>query len=279
MSHVEATWVNGRPADGVSVRDRGLQYGDGVFETIAVCGGAPLLWDRHLTRMRRGAERLGIALPPEAVWRDEAERACHGAGRAVLKLLLTRGESGRGYSPAGAGPPTRVLRLLPWPDYPAAHARDGVRARFCETRLAANPRLAGIKHLNRLEQVLARAEWNGAWAEGLMQDEAGHVIAGTMSNVFAVEEGRLLTPDLARCGVEGVMRAVVLERAPALGIPLRIGVLTRDNVLSATEIFLTNSLIGLWPIVGLEDRTYGIGPVIRQIQESLHDAQCLDERC
>lgn len=270
--------INGRAGDQVPVRDRGFQYGDGLFETIAVCAGRPLLWERHMQRLSRDAARLGIAAPPEPLWRAEAHGLCRGVARGVLKLVLTRGGSERGYAPAEAEP-TRVVSLAPWPDQPPAHAQDGVDVRLCRTTLACHPRLAGIKHLNRLEQVLARGEWKDGYAEGLMLDEDGHVIEGTMSNLFLVQRGALLTPDLSRCGVAGVVRDLVLEKARALALPVHVTTLTPADLLTADEIFLTNSLIGLWPVKRFENRDYPVGKVTHSIRDAIGDAVCPAARC
>ncbi len=261
--------INGEPCEQVAVWDRGFQYGDGLFETIAVVAETPLLWERHLARLAHGATRLGIAMPPESVWHKEAMWLCQGARRAVLKLVLTRGASGHGYAPDSSTAPTRVLWLQPWRGYPSYFARDGVKVRYCVTRLARNPRLAGLKHLNRLEQVLARAELPADCAEGLMCDEHGCVIEGTMTNLFAVRNGVLYTPDLSQCGVEGVVRAEVLSHAVGLGLRTACVALTRAELERSEEIFLTNSLIGLWPVRRLEEREYPVGQTTRTIQNTL----------
>lgn len=266
--------VNGFAADTVSVRDRGFQYGDGLFETIAVSRGTPLLWERHMLRLAAGAARLAMPPPDTALLRTEAGKLDHGAERAVLKIILTRGISGRGYRPDASASMTRVLDLLPWPDYPFAWAREGAEVRLCQTRLGTQSRLAGLKHLNRLEQVLARAEWDDECAEGLMRDESGNIIEGTMTNIFLARDGVLHTPDLTRCGVEGVMRGVVLERAEHLGIECRIGPVTVAQLEQADEVFLTNSLIGLWPVRRLENRSYTIGETTRKIRQAIRDAHC-----
>lgn len=267
--------VNGVATDVVSARDRGFQYGDGIFETIAVRHGKPLLWERHVQRLRAGATRLGIPAPVSALLQTEADQLCHGIDRGVLKIILTRGVAGRGYRADAAAEPTRVLSLSSWPEHPAAWAQEGVSVRWCQTRLASQPRLAGLKHLNRLEQVLARAEWGDDYAEGLMRDEAGNLIEGTVTNVFLVEAGALHTPEVVRCGVDGVMRATVLELAAGLGIACRVGLVTPAQLDRADEVFLTNSLIGLWPVQRIEKRSYGIGQTTRQIQTALRDAGCV----
>lgn len=269
---MNAMLVNGVPTDAVSARDRGLQYGDGLFETIAVQRGAALLLDRHLARLQAGAARLGFGPPDTVLLGAEAARLCRGVERGVLKIIVTRGPGARGYRADPAATPTRVLSLSDAPAYPAAHAAEGVDVRLCRTRLASQPALAGLKHLNRLEQVLARAEWGDDRAEGLMQDESDNIVEGTMTNLFLVRDGALVTPALERCGIEGVMRALVLERAAQLGVRCRIETVAPAQLEQAHEIFLTNSLIGLWPVRRVEHRSYAVGDTTRKIQQSIRDA-------
>jgi 4-amino-4-deoxychorismate lyase len=275
MSGASATLVNGEASATISTQDRGLAYGDGVFETVAVRAGQPLLWPQHIARLQQGLARLGITAVSEALLQQEAQTLCAGQARAVLKIIVTRGISGRGYRPS-SGAPTRVLSRYPWPRFSEAAQTRGVTLHLCETRLASQPRLAGLKHLNRLEQVLARSEWGEEHAEGLMRDEGDRIIEGTMSNVFMVKNQRLVTPDLARCGVAGVMRALVCERAEAV-LPVTEALLTTADLLAADEIFLTNSLIGLWPVIGFAGRTYAVGPVTRQLQSLLEDVTVRDD--
>jgi 4-amino-4-deoxychorismate lyase len=270
------TLINGVPGDSVSVLDRGFQYGDGIFETLAVSNGEPLLWERHMRRFFHGAMRLGIQAPVEELLRREAERVCRDAPRGVLKIMLTRGVSGRGYAPGPEAAPTRTVGLLSWPDYPARHRTDGVHVQFCHTLITRHNILAGLKHLNRLEQILARMEMKEDVAEGLMQDETGLVIEGTMTNLFVVSRGTLLTPDLTHSGVAGIMREQVLERAPALSIDCRVVGLKREHILGADEVFLTNSLIGVWPVRRIETREYPVGPITRRIQEAVRNATAAD---
>ena len=244
-----ATLIDGVPADRIPVADRGLQYGDGLFETIAVVDGTPCLFDRHLARLREGCVRLSIPPPPEDELAAEALGLSRGVDRAVLKLILTRGEGGRGYRPPDPSRPRRILRLAPWPAYPDAWRSTGVRVRYCRTRLGHQPLLAGLKHLNRLEQVLARAEWNDLdIAEGLMLDLDGRVVEGTQTNLFVLQDGQLLTPALDRCGVAGVVRGLVLEAAWVLGFRVVEAALTPERLAAADALFLTSSLAGVWPV-------------------------------
>lgn len=263
--------ISGRPGYGISVADRGLQYGDGLFETIAVTGGgSPCLWDRHMQRLQTGCRRLGIACPPPEQLLSDCLRETAGRKRGVLKLLLTRGAGGRGYRPPAAAEPTCIVAFHAWPDYPSRWWRDGIRLRFCSTPLGENPVLAGIKHLNRLEQVLAQAEWNDPEiAEGLMSDTGGRVVEGTMSNLFLVRDETLLTPDLSRCGVAGVMRGLVLDLAREQGIYLAERAIVPADLETADALFVTNSLIGLWPVRELERRHYTVDAIPVRLRRAL----------
>lgn len=178
----------GRGVDRVAADDRGLAYGDGLFETLLVHEGRAVWWDAHWRRLRWGAERLRIALPDERVVAAEASDLIEGMTHGVLKCVLTRGSGGRGYAPPAEAEPMLVLSLhAP----PAATPSQGLEVRWCDTRLALQPALAGIKHLNRLEQVMARMEWNApSIHEGLMLDTDERVICATAGNVFARIGGR-----------------------------------------------------------------------------------------
>jgi 4-amino-4-deoxychorismate lyase len=261
------TLVNGREAVEIDARDRGLHYGDGLFETIALVAGEPRRLELHVARLARGCARLGIACPPHELLEQELARLAGEETRGVLKLIVTRGIGARGFKVDADAPPTRILSLHPWPNHPPQWASEGVAVRICQTSLADQPALAGIKHLNRLEQVVARREWNDpAIAEGLMRDRQGAFVCGTMTNMFIVRDGRLLTPAVDRCGVAGTMRAAVLERAHALGIPAVQSVVTEDELERADEVFLTNALIGVWPVTRIERRTLSIGPLTQRLR-------------
>jgi 4-amino-4-deoxychorismate lyase len=264
-----ACWVNGEATAMLPAADRGLQYGDGLFETFAVKDGHIGLLRYHLERLTEGCGRLGIPKPSLETLAVELETAAKDTPRAVLKLILTRGSGGRGYRAPPDAVPSRVLSRYPWPDYPASWSEQGVRLRVCDIRLAEQPRLAGLKHLNRLEQVLARSEWRDAdgYQEGLMLDPAGLAIEGTMSNVFAApREGVLLTPDLGRCGVAGVMRRHVMDRARAEGVQVQVTDLLLAELMQCREIFLCNSLMGVWPVAELDWCNYRVGPMTRRAQ-------------
>jgi 4-amino-4-deoxychorismate lyase len=264
--------INGQGSVGISSLDRGLLYGDGVFETIAVEHGRPRFWLRHLARLVAGCERLGIPQPEGSVLLEESLTLLAGTERGVLKIIVTRGQGGRGYRPAADTFPTRIIQLHPWPDYPEICHGSGVRVRLCRQRLGHNPALAGIKHLNRLEQVLARGEWDDPGIlEGLLLDEDEHPVEGTMSNLFIIRDRILMTPELVRCGVAGILRTVVMEMAASVPMPLQVRALELDDLWGADEVFLTNSLIGIWPVIAIEDHTYCKGALTHRLQELLSD--------
>lgn len=257
-----STLINGIETLDIDAQDRGFQYGDGLFETLRIRAGRPCLWSLHLARLAHGCGRLGLPMPDEILLRGEADRLCRGEADGVLKIVLTRGSGGRGYRPPENPTPTRLLARFPVPDHPPENRTQGVAVRICDTRLGLNPALAGLKHLNRLEQVLARAEWCDIdIAEGLMQDIEGNIIEGTMSNLFVVQAGILRTPELSCCGVAGVMRARVMAEAGALGIPVDESRLGLHDLTAADELFLTNSVIGIWPVRRLAGRDYAPGPL------------------
>lgn len=266
----EVVRVDGREARAVSALDRGLHYGDGLFETIACRERRPRLLGRHLARLEAGCRRLALSCDLAAVAAEVRELAA-GSGRAIVKVLVTRGAAtARGYAPSGTEHPTRIALRYAWPQDDARLAQDGVRVRLAATRLGENPALAGLKHCNRLEQVLARAELRDAdFAEALMFSSGGRLISGTMSNVFLVRQGRLVTPRLDTCGVAGVMRAAVLEAAASAGIAAAEDALGAAELQQAEEIFLTNALIGVRPVRELDGAPRAVGPVTRALQAQL----------
>ena len=275
MTSPPLTLINGEISEHISISDRGLQYGDGVFETIAVHHGQPLLWQQHIARLLDGCERLDIKPAPDTEsLRQHADELCADAQQAVLKVLVTRGESGRGYAIPAQCRPNRIVMLSSWPTYPRDYADTGVEVRICNTRISRNPALAGIKHLNRLEQVLARSEWQSQYAEGLMLDDEGNIIEGTMTNLFLCSQGTLLTPDLSQSGVTGIMRDVVLDRAREMLLPCQVTWITREMLDRAEEVFLTNSVIGIWPVRRIESIQYDVGDTTRRLQKEIEGSHC-----
>ncbi|MGO4700375.1 aminodeoxychorismate lyase [Dyella sp. 2RAB6] len=254
--------VDGVADAALSPLDRGLAYGDGLFETIRFVDGRAPLWPRHMQRLRESCTRLRLPAPDETLLAREAAVVSDGMADAVVRITLTRGLGERGYAMPAAPQPTRIVAAFPAPVLMPESYRDGVHLRLCELRLAEQPLLAGIKHLNRLEQVLARAEWDDpSIADGLLLDGAGRVISSTMANLFAVIGGVLVTPSLDRCGVAGVARAEVLAARE-----VQVRELALDELLHASEWFLSSSVRGIVPVRSMAGTVYVPGPVTRVLQ-------------
>lgn len=268
--------VNGDCREHIEISDRGFQYGDGLFETIAVTNGQLVFFDRHMDRLKAGCFRLYIPFPGIELLALETQKLCQHSSKAVLKLIITRGSGGRGYRQPDAIQPTRVLSLYPFPDYPDTYQEQGITARFCDTRLGLNPGLAGIKHLNRLEQIMARAEWtNPDIQEGIMLDMNEHVIEGTMTNLFYVKNETLYTSSLTLAGVAGIMRGIIMAMASEHGLSWIEHAFTKDELLSADEVFVCNSILGIWPVKHIATTCFPVGVITRQLQIWL--AQFQDE--
>lgn len=246
------TWINGRPGVWIDCSDRGLLYGDGVFETMRVRRRRVRLLDYHVERLIEGCRRLKIRAPSVTLLRREIREHAGLRAEGVLKLVLTRGSGQRGYRPGTKERCTRVLSLHALPHGPARAPGKPVRVRVCATPVGSNPRFAGLKTLNRLESVIARAEWRDerVW-EGLMLDLDRNVICGTMSNVFLRRGSSLITPALDRCGIAGVMRRWVLEQASALRLSVREGRVSLEAIGDAEEVFMTNAVAGIVTVASI----------------------------
>jgi 4-amino-4-deoxychorismate lyase len=250
-------WINGRPSAALDWRDRGLQYGDGLFETMRIHGRQIRLLDYHLDRLKEGCARLALREPNFPALRREIAAAASGRRDGTLKLLLTRGKGSRGYRPTGRERITRILSLHPL-SRAAAGGSASARLRLCATPISVNRRLAGLKTLNRLDSVLARNEWRDEriW-EGLMSDVDGNWVCGTMSNLFLRRGATLTTPLLDRCGVAGVMRRWILENAPALSLRVRVRRVRWEDLQSAEEVFMSNAVIGIRSVCAIEGARHG----------------------
>jgi len=248
--------VNGsNDVDQVSIHDRGLMYGQCVFETIAVNNGKPCLLDDHLDRLCSGAKVLGIGVDRKAVIRDVLLLASP-LSRGVVRVNLTMGEGGRGYQNPDEQKTTRIVSQHDYPSHDKRYWTDGVVLGVVDIRLSRQPSLAGIKHGNRLEQIIARSQWREGWQEALLLDEDDSVIEATQSNVFIVKGGHLITPSLEASGVAGVMRQCVINQAKSDGLDVAIEAINIDDVKQADEVFLTNSVIGIWPVKEFDQVKY-----------------------
>ena len=263
--------VDGEISTYVAASNRGLNYGDGLFETLVVSDGQPRKWQAHMDRLGEGCKRLGIDMPPQAILLREVQTVSAGLADTVVKIILCRGGFARGYLPRQAlsqdAECVRIVSAHEFPDNIKEKAARGVKARICDLRLAIQPALGGIKHLNRLEQVLASAEpYAEGISEGILLDREDYVISAISSNIFLVVEDRLLTPRLDRCGVRGVMRAGLLSAFSARCEQRRIQL---DLLKEADEVFICNSVRGIVPVTAIDGQDFQIGPLTRELQNWL----------
>jgi 4-amino-4-deoxychorismate lyase len=247
-------------------------YGDGVFRTLLIRQGKPLHWQEHYNKLSHDCNAIGIVCPSVKLLTAELEQLAQSQPEAVAKIVITRGQATRGYAPAAKPQITRILSSSNIPEYPDSYAAQGIKVHICKLRLGYQPRLAGIKHLNRLENVLAAAEWDDPnIAEGIMLDENEHVIEGTRSNLFLVRDGKLYTADLSKCGVAGLQRDRVIAYARQHRMVCKVTELEMDDLLAADEIFMVNSVIGLWPVRDIHRFSSMHFPVSLQIQDWLNN--------
>ena len=277
--------VNGKLVEHTCVLDRGFAYGDGLFETMALVKNHIHLWHMHWQRLVRGLVRLDLCKPTQLdSLYDQLLQDLHTAilqwqlssvsetKDGVIKLVVSRGVGGQGYLPPLTPQLSRIIAISAWPADRVHLAQQGIRIRLCQHAWGSNPTLAGLKHLNRLDQVLARQEWRDQNIhEGLMLNQQGHVQSGVMSNIFVQQGQQLVTPPNDQAGIDGVMAHYVQELAKQAGINVIRQPLSLVNVQQADAVFLTNSLNGIWPVVAWQQRVWHITPLVRELQQALQD--------
>jgi 4-amino-4-deoxychorismate lyase len=258
--------VDGRPADSVPVTDRGLNYGDGLFETLRLHRGRVPLLPHHIERLRQGCERLGLPWPGEALLGEELARVSAGDAEGVLKIVLTRGDGGRGYAPGEGCRGRRIVSRHPLP----AELGQPLTVGVCRTPLGMAPAVQGLKHLGRLEQVLAAREAAAAgWGEGLMLDAAGHVVEGTRHHLFYLRSGRILTPPRDGLAVDGILRKLVVDSLAAAAIPAGEAVLRYDELHEVEAMVLCNAVAGVRGVSALAGRPLPAGTLVELLRPML----------
>ena len=272
MAHNFTYLINGNFDATISPLDRGFAYGDGVFRTIKIVGGLPECWPQHYQKLVADCAAINIVCPSaELLMSDISQLFLADAENvdlhAVAKIIITRGEGNRGYTPPAITAPMRVVTKSAMPIYPIERFEQGVNLTVCETRLAAQPKLAGVKTLNRLENVLARMEWNSPdVAEGILLDMQDNVIECTAANIFARFSDTLITPSLASCGIAGITRQRIIELAPMLKLKTSVEIFDLKKLCSADEVIICSSLYGAWQVNRVQQRvikTDGLATNIR----------------
>jgi len=249
--------------------NRGLHYGDGVFRTLLRYDNRWIDWPAQMARLRDDAARISLRAPDAALLLSEAESLCFAQASATLKILLWRVGRGRGYR-SESDAAERLLLRYNAPQFPQDYWMQGIRAFLSPVTMAAQPRLAGIKHLNRLEQVFASRDWPEEMQEGILLSASGKLVCGTRSNLFWLAQGKLFTPELSQCGVSGVMRGRIFQLAQRMEIEIKTGSYATQDLLKADEAFITNSLIGLWPLRQFETRIWNApGALTRRLSLAL----------
>lgn len=245
-------------------------YGDGVFRTMRMRAGMPVWWPDHYAKLTDDCMRLALPAPSEPEWQADLARVASVLPDATVKLMVTRGIGRRGYQ---VSPPVNSNRIaIAYPQGDADDPANGIVARICSLRLGSQPRLAGIKHLNRLENVLARMEWDDASIqEGLLLDEADRVIGGTSCNLFILKGRLLRTPRLDRNGIAGVARERLLRSLGRLGLAGETTDLELAEVLAADAVFCSNSLMGLRWVKRIDDTDWPLHPLFHTLRTCLDD--------
>ncbi len=264
-------WVNGQLSEVTALGDRSFQYGDGCFTTILTKSGKMQQWEFHIERMVACLQLLGIPVPDWRQVENWVELALLPDEKAGIKIHISRGVGGRGYSPANLNQPNVTISRFTFPAHYAQWQASGLVLGVCSKRMGLNPMLAGHKHNNRLEQVLLKAEMDEAGlADGLCLDIHGHIVETTAANVFWIKGGTLYTPSLLNAGVAGVARRAILDHSRQLGMKVVMGDFELDHLDNAEEIFISNALLEIAPVIQIAQHQYSIGKQTRRFQESFN---------
>ena len=262
------TLIDGKPRNNLSVLNRNIQFGDGIFETCVFVGRRILFWQVHARRLEVGSENLDLVRVPEALWLKDIRKAISiiRLKSGVIKLILSRGNSEQGYAYRTGFvkiSPVRIVRIFAM----RKKLKKGIRLNQCQTTYVQNKMLAGIKHCNRLEQVLASAEIRRD--DCVMLDNQSHIISTTRANLFIVKNNTLITPDISLCGIKGTRRQIVLELARALNIPTQVKKILKEELIGADEVFVTNSLVGIQSVSHFENIVYKKHNITQKLKREL----------
>ncbi len=250
-------WVNGEQRQDLAVSDRAVQFGDGCFTTARVLAGEVQWLPAHLKRLQQATQRLLIEHVDWRALEQEMVSAAAQQGEGVLKAIISRGSGGRGYSAAGCHLPTRIISLSAYPAHYHQWRSTGVRLALSSVRLGCNPLLAGIKHLNRLEQVLIRTQLEQTDAdEALVLDTTGRLVECCAANLFWRTGTQVFTPQLTQAGVNGIMRQHIMTLLAERGQPCQQISAEMAVLAHADEVLICNALMPVLPVYQIEDWRY-----------------------
>ena len=260
MPKVE-TFKNGSVCHVIDPLDRAFLYGDGLFTSVRISEAIPQLWKHHLHRLQVGADRLSLDVDLSEVESDVFQKAEY-LKQGVLKIIISRGVGARGYFPPQQHADV-YLQLFPSTESLHAVCKPSIASGVLTSQLGqVMPQLAGLKTLNRLEQVLLRQELSSCgWHEGLVCDANDFIVEGVYSNCFFLVDGEWWTPPIDCSGILGVMRAELLERMQVRDIPIHLKTLQRDEVTRIEALFFCNALTQIVPVSTLIGRTLNLSAV------------------
>ena len=270
MAHNATYLINGNSNYTISPLDRGFAYGDGIFRTLIMREGQPENWPLHYQKLVADCAAINIVCPSAEILMSDLAQLFLPTETAVAKIIITRGEGERGYAPPAITAPMRVVLKTAMPNYPKSYSAQGVNLHVCKTQLAAQPLLAGVKHLNRLENVLARMEWTDPTiADGIMLDHQNNVIECTAANIFARFNDTLITPDLSQCGIAGITRQRIIEHSKLWSLKIEINQINLEQLLSADEVIISSSLFTAWQVQHILHKNWQPSPLANNIRKTL----------
>ena len=261
--------INGEEQSNITIFNRNMQYGDGLFETCIAKENQILFWNRHLSRLNIGCDKLKIKKIEESIWLKDIKKALSLTSKknCIIKLILSRGNSHRGYSYPNDIMPVRVVIVL---EMKKPQHKQSFSLEYAQSGYHSNPNLAGIKHCNRIEQILARASMQED--EAIMLDENKNIISVTQGNIFFIIGKRLLTPKLDRCGVIGSRRSLILELAKSIGLDVKEEEISLIQAKKADEVFISNSLIGIQSVSSIKGFQLPNSSMTRKIKAAFESA-------
>lgn len=252
--------INGQWQSDISASDRAVQFGDGCFTTARIVTGQVCYQHDHIRRLQQACDVLLITQVDWQALQQEIPLLVNGRPDGVLKVIISRGTGGRGYSASHCQTPTRILSVAPRPAFYDAWREHGIKLALSPVQLGINPTLAGIKHLNRLEQVLIRTHLEQTHAqEALVLDSDGWLVECCAANVFWRKGQQVFTPYVDRAGVNGTMRQHIiasLEHSPWHCEVVRE---TLDTLADADEVMICNALMPLIPVHQVGEWHYKTG--------------------